>query len=110
MRNLVNVLQVNYKLLPMAKSDLTLFGISARYSPFSIIKIRYKKHLSCLIQKGVSSCAADYIGETICNVKIRWNEHESGIDKNSECFQHLQEHLSHGFQWSVLSIAPQKYF
>ena len=24
----------------MAKSDLTLFGIPARYSPFSIIKIR----------------------------------------------------------------------
>ena len=35
--------------------------------------------------------------------KIRWSEHESGIDKN--CFKHLQEHLSHGFQWSVLSIA-----
>ena len=68
------------------------------------------QHLSCVIYKGVYSCGADYIGETICNVKIRWNEHESGIDKNSECFQHLQEHLSHGFQWSVLSIAPQKYF
>ena len=29
------------KLLPMAKSDFTLFGISARYSLFSIIKIRH---------------------------------------------------------------------
>ena len=29
------------------------------------------------------------------------------IDKNSECFKYLQEHLSHGFHWSVLSIAPR---
>ena len=55
------------------------------------------QHLSCVIYKGVCSCGADYIGETIRNVKIRWNEHESGTDKNSECFKHLQEHLSHGF-------------
>ena len=46
----------------------------------------------------------------IRNFEIRWNEHESGIDKNSECFKHLQEHLSHGFQWSVLSIAPRNTF
>ena len=64
----------------------------------------------CIIYKGVCSCGADFIGETICNVKIRWNEHESGTDKNSECFKHLQEHLSHGFQWSVLSIAPRNTF
>ena len=55
------------------------------------------QHLSCVIYKGVCSCGANYVGETIRNVKIRWNEHESGIDKNSECFKHLQEHLSHGF-------------
>ena len=44
------------------------------------------------------------------NVKIRWNEHKSGIDKNSECFRYLQEHLSHGFHWSVLSIALRNTF
>ena len=68
------------------------------------------QHLSCLIYKGVYSCDEDYIGETIRNVKIRWNEHESGIDKNSECFKHLQEHLSHGFHRSLLSIAPRNTF
>ena len=68
------------------------------------------KHLSCVIYKGVCSCGTDCIGETIRNIKIRWNEHESGIDRNSECFKHLQEHLSHGFQWSVLSIAPKNSF
>ena len=40
-RSLVTALLVNYKLLPMAKSDFTLFGIPTRYSLFSIIKIRY---------------------------------------------------------------------
>ena len=65
------------------------------------------QHLSCVIYEGVCSCGADYIGETIRNVKIRWNGHESGINKNWECFKHLQEHFSHGFQWSVLSIAPR---
>ena len=30
------------------------------------------QHLSCVIYKGVCSCGADYIGETIRNVKIRW--------------------------------------
>ena len=65
------------------------------------------QHLSCVIYKGVCSCGADYIRGTIRNVKIRLNEHESGIDKNSECFKHPQEYLSHDFLWSVLSIAPR---
>ena len=65
------------------------------------------QHLSFVIYKGVCSCGADYIEETIRNIKIRWNEHENGSDKNSECFKHLQEHLSHDFQLSVLSIAPR---
>ena len=34
------------------------------------------EHLSCAFYKGVSSCCAEYIWEIICNVKIRWNEHE----------------------------------
>ena len=68
------------------------------------------QHLSCAIYKGFCSCGEDFNGETIRNVKIRWNEHESGIDKNSECFKHFQEHLSHGFHWSVLSVAPRNTF
>ena len=68
------------------------------------------QHLSCVIYKGVCSCGADYIGETICNVNVRWNEHESEIDKNAECFKYFQEHLSHDFHWSVLSIALRNTF
>ena len=90
----------------MAKSDLTLFGILARYSPFWIIKIKAILHLNSIIYKSICSCAAVYIGETIRNVNTRWNEHEIEINKNSNWFKHYLEHLSHDFQWSVLSIAP----
>ena len=48
------------------------------------------QHLSCVIHKDVCCCGVDYIGETIRNVNIRWIEHESGIEKNSKCFTHLQ--------------------
>ena len=73
------------------------------------------QHLSCAIYKGFCSCGEDFNGETIRNVKIRWNEHESGIDKNSECFKHLHEHvfwnmLSHGFHRSLLLVAPRNTF
>ena len=51
---------------------------------------KYKvQYLSCAYYKGVCSCGVDYIGETICYVKVRCNEHESGTYKNSECFKHL---------------------
>ena len=32
------------------------------------------------------------------------------IDKNLECFKHLQEHLSHGHHWLASSIAPRNTF
>ena len=66
------------------------------------------QHLSCIIYKGVCSCDADYIGDTISNVNIRWNEHERGIDKNSEYTKHFLEHFNDEFQCLLLSIAPRK--
>ena len=36
----------------------------------------------------------------IRNANVRWNEHESGIDKNAECFKDLQEHFKYEFQCS----------
>ena len=58
----------------MAKSDFTLLGIPVRYNLFSTIKVRYNI-LSCVIYKGACACGADYFGETIRNIKTRWNEH-----------------------------------
>ena len=36
-----------------------------------------------VIYRGICSCGADYIGETVCNAHLRWNKHENGTDKNS---------------------------
>ena len=41
------------------------------------------------------------------NAWLRWNEHESGTDKNSECAQHLNKNDNHEFKWSILSLAPK---
>ena len=38
-------------------------------------------HYSCVIYRGDYSCDQNYIGETVRNAKIRWNEHG---DKNSK--------------------------
>ena len=45
------------------------------------------KHISCIIYH---SCGQDYIGETIRNGKVRWNEHDTGKDKKFDCFKHLK--------------------
>ena len=61
------------------------------------------KHHSSVIYRGICSCGADYIDETIRNSEIKWNEHITGKDKNSDCVKHLNSHFDHEFRWSVLS-------
>ena len=56
------------------------------------------KHHSCVIYRVICSCGADYIGETIRNSEIRWNEHISVKDKNSDCVKHLNNHFDHEFR------------
>ena len=56
------------------------------------------KHHSCVIYRGICSCGADYIGETIRNSEIRWNEHSTGKDKNSDCVKHLNDNFDHEFR------------
>ena len=41
-------------------------------------------HYNCMIYRGICSCEADYIGETVRNAQLRWNEHENRTDKNPE--------------------------
>ena len=55
----------------------------------------------------MSSWGADYIGETVHNALLRWNEHENGTDKNSECAKRLNKNDYHEFKWSILSLAPK---
>ena len=65
------------------------------------------KHHSCVIYRGTCSCGADYIGETIRNSEIRWNEHSTGKDKFSDCVKYLNDHFGHECQWFVL-FRPSK--
>ena len=65
------------------------------------------KHYSCVIYCGICSCGADYIGETIRNSEIRWNEHITGKIKNLNCIKHLNDNFDHEFRWFVLSCASK---
>ena len=55
------------------------------------------QHHTCVIYRGVCSCGADYIGETIRNSEIRWKEHSPGKDKNPDCMKHLNDILIMSF-------------
>ena len=52
-------------------------------------------------------CEADYAGEKVRKAHLRWNEHENGTDKNSECAKHLNENHNHEFKWSFWSLATK---
>ena len=63
---------------------------------------------ACQIYKGTCVCDETYIGETIRNVDIRWNEHED-IRKKSEPAKHLRENLNLRSKWETLLQAPKSY-
>ena len=60
-----------------------------------------------MIYRGICSYVGDYIGETIRNFKIRWHEHITGKDKNSDCVKNLNDHFDHEFRWFVFSHPPK---
>ena len=59
------------------------------------------KHHGCVIYRGICSCSEDYIGERVRNSEIRWNEHITGKDKNSDCIENLNDNFDHEFRWFV---------
>ena len=73
----------------------------------SLFNNQYKvSHYSCIIYRLICSCWADYIGVTVRNAQLRWNEHQNRSDKNSEYAKHLDENDNHGYRWFILSLAP----
>ena len=69
--------------------------------------VPYKVNL--FLKKVVSRIGDEtYIGETIRNVDIRWNEHED-IGKESEPAKHLRENLNHKFKWETILQDPKNY-
>ena len=62
-----------------------------------------------MIYQSICSCGADYIGKTIRNSEIRWNEHINEKDKSSDCVRHLKDHFDHEFRWFILSCSFKNY-
>ena len=60
----------------------------------------------CQIYKRTCVCDETYIGETIRNVNIRWNERE---DMGKEHAKYLRENLNHKFKWETLLQTPKNY-
>ena len=65
-------------------------------------------YYSCAIYRGDCSHDQNYIGQTVRNAEIRWNEHE---DKNrkSEAVKHLKENPTHKFRWTIISKASENF-
>ena len=67
-------------------------------SPYLIKKIRYNITTVQYIHYGAGSCGADFINKTIRNSKIRWKEHSTEKDKNSDSMEHLTDNFDHKFK------------
>ena len=67
----------------------------------SHLYILLNPHPSFVIYEGVCSCQDSYIGVTVRNVEIRWQEPE-GTPKDSEPAKYLKNNPTHSFTWKVL--------
>ena len=90
-----NTYKINVKWI--TKKMKTLFTLKDR-NPYP----------SCQIYQGTCTCGESYIGETIRNVKTRWEEHEN-IKKDSEPAKHLKTNPRHYFDWKTLLPASKNY-
>ena len=71
----------------------------------TLFPLRYKSiHPSCVIYKGTCSCGETYIGETIRNASIRWEEHNDPT-KKSESAKNVKSSFYHVFDWAILCKA-----
>ena len=64
--------------------------------------------LSCVFYKGTCSFGETYIGGTIRNASIRWEEHNNPT-KMSQLPKHLKNNFHLVFNWVILCKAPQKH-
>ena len=51
-------------------------------------------HQARKIYKGVCSCGEGYIGKTIRNVEVRWDEHNNPMKKSNQS-KHIKDNLDH---------------
>ena len=72
-------------------------------------KVKTHLHQACKIYKCVWSCGESYIGETIRNVEVRWDEHNNPMNKSNSS-KLIRDNLDHVFNWSVWANAPKNMF
>ena len=82
------------------KYDIRIKWITKKVKHLLRLKSR-NPHPSCMIYEGVWSYHKSYIGETVRNVEIRWQEHED-TQKYSEPAKILKNNPTHSFTWKVL--------
>ena len=76
----------------------------------TLFKINDKSLLqACKIDESVYPCGESYIGETIWNVSVSSNEHNSPANKSNPSKQ-VKDNLDHAFNWSVLANARKDMF
>ena len=63
-------------------------------------------HQACKIYKGVCSCGEIYIGKTIRNIEVRWDEHNNPMKKSNPS-KYIKDNLDHVFNWLVLANGPK---
>ena len=71
----------------------------------SLFRVKYKfLHEACKICKPVCLCIESYIGKTIRNVEVRWDEYNDEMKKSNPS-THIKDNLDHVFIWTVLANA-----
>ena len=82
------------------KYDICIKWITKKVKQLFKLKSR-NPHPSCVIFESVCSYQESYIGETVRNIEIGWQEHED-TQRDSEPAKHLKNNPTHSFTWKVL--------
>ena len=89
----------------LGKNQVTIKWITKKVK--SLFSLKDKNSCpACQIYKGTFVCDETYIGETIRNSEIRWNEHED-IHKESEPAKNLRKNPKCKFKWETV-LQPAK--
>ena len=84
-------------------NDIRIKWITKRFKQLFKLKSS-NPHPSCVVYEGACSCQESYIGETVRNIEIRWQELEDA-QEDSEPTKHLKNKPTHSFIWKVLLLA-----
>ena len=80
------------------------------YKLKTLFKVKDKSlHLAYKIHKGVCTWGGNYLGESIQNVELCWDEHNNPVNKSNP-LKYIKDNLDHVFNWSVLANAPKNMF